>query len=180
MGFVNRFKDILLQPSDFFKRVSSENDFFSPVIFALTCGLIPGIILVREKIAWGALPLFFAGFLFVFIMRLFIDSAVLHGLFKVFGGKAVYQKSLQILSYSYAAYLFVTIPILAIEFDIVPVDFSLVFTLYGVYLMTRGGQSIHNLNFEKSATAAILWESWYLVTSFILVTFLVTFLGTSL
>lgn len=172
MGFANIFKEILLQPSDFFKQVSSEKNFSYPVIFALICSLIPGTILMREKVTWGALPFFFAGFLFVFITRLFIDSAILHGLFKMFGGEAVYQKSLQILSYSYAAYLFVTIPILAIEFEIVPVDFSLVFTLYGVYLITRGGQLIHNLNFGKSAFAAILWESWYLVTSFILITLL--------
>ncbi|MGA9189995.1 MAG: YIP1 family protein [Methanosarcina sp.] len=172
MGFANIFKEILLQPSDFFKRVSSEKNFSDPGIFALICSLIPGTILMREKVTWGALPFFFAGFLFVFITRLFIDSAILHGLFKMFGGEAVYQKSLQILSYSYAAYLFVTIPILAIEFEIIPVDFSLVFTLYGVYLITRGGQLIHNLNFGKSAFASILWESWYLVTSFILITLL--------
>lgn len=175
MDFVNRLKDILLQPSAFFKRVSVEKDFFDAVVFALICSLIPGTILMREQITWGTLPFFFAGFLFVFIMRLFIDSAVLHELFKMFGGEALYPKSLQILSYSYASNLFVTLPILAIELNIVSVDFSLIFTMYGLYLITRGGQFIHNLNFEKSAFAAILWESWYLITSYILVTFVQTF-----
>ncbi len=180
MSFVNIFADILLQPSVFFKRVSTEKDFFNAVVFALVCSLIPGTILMREQITWGALPFFFAGFLFVFIMRLFIDSAVLHGLFKVFGGKAIYQKSLQILSYSYAANLLVTIPVLAIELKIIPVDFSLIFTLYGAYLITRGGQLIHKLNFEKSAFAALLWEFWYLVTSFVLLTFLGTLYNTGI
>jgi hypothetical protein len=135
---------------------------------------------MREQITWGALPFFFAGFLFVFILRLFIDSAVLHGLFRMFGGEAIYQKSLQILSYSYAANLFITIPVLAIELDIVSVDFSLIFTMYGLYLVTRGGQLIHNLNFEKSVFVAILWESWYLITSYILVTFVQTFYNTGI
>jgi hypothetical protein len=172
MELVNILRDILLQPSAFFKQVSAEKDFFGAIVFALICSLIPGTILIREQLSWGALPFFIAGFLFVFIMRLFIDSAVLHGLFKMFGGKAIYQKSLQILSYSYAANLLITIPILAIELEITQVDFSLIFTLYGAYLITRGGQLIHNLNFEKSTFAALLWESWYLVTSFILVTFM--------
>ncbi len=175
MSFVNTFRDVLLQPSVFFKRMPAEKDFFEAVVFALVCSLIPGTIIMREQITWGALPFFFAGFLFVFIMRLFIDSAILHGLFKVFGGDAIYQKSLQILSYSYAANLLVAIPVLAIEFDIIHVDFSLIFTLYGAYLITRGGQLIHNLNFEKSVFATFLWESWYLVTSFILITFVETF-----
>jgi hypothetical protein len=176
MNFINIIKSILLQPSAFFKQVSAEKDFFDAIIFALICSLIPGTILMREQITWGALPVFFAGFLFVFIMRLFIDSAVLHGLFKMFGGEAIYQKSLQILSYSYTANLFVTLPVLAIKLDIVSVDFSLIFTIYGLCLITRGGQLIHNLNFEKSVFAAILWESWYLITSYILV----SFVGTSI
>ena len=169
------FRDILFQPSAFFKRVSAETDFFDAVVFALVCSLIPGTIIMREQITLGALPFFFAGFLFVFIMRLFVDSAILHGLFKIFGGSAIYQKSLQILSYSYAANLLIVIPALAIEFDIIPVDFSLLFTLYGAYLITRGGQLIHNLNFEKSVFATFLWESWYLMTSVILVTLVETF-----
>jgi hypothetical protein len=174
MNFINIIKNILLQPSAFFKQVSAEKDFFDAIIFALICSLIPGTLLMREQITWGVLPVFFAGFLFVFIMRLFIDSAVLHGLFKMFGGEAIYQKSLQILSYSYAANLFVTLPVMAIKLDIVSVDFSLIFAIYGLYLITRGGQLIHNLNFEKSVFAAILWESWYLITSYILVSFVET------
>jgi hypothetical protein len=180
MSFANVFKEILLRPSAFFKRVSTEKDFFDAVVFALICSLIPGTILMRERITWGTLPFFFAVFLFVFIMRLFIDSAVLHGLFKLCGGEAIYQKSLQILSYSYAANLFVTLSILAIEFNIVSVDFSLIFILYGAYLITRGGQLIYNLNFEKSAFAALLWEFWYLVTSFVLVTFVETLYNASI
>lgn len=174
MNFVNVFKEILLRPSAFFKRVSTEMDFFDAVVFALICSLIPGTILMRGHITLEAFPFFFSVFLFVFIMRLFIDSAVLHGLFKIFGGGAIYQKSLQILSYSYAAYLFLTFSVLAIEFNIVSVDFSLIFILYGAYLITRGGQLIYNLNFEKSAFAVFLWELWYLFTSFALVTFVET------
>lgn len=174
MNFVNVFKEILLRPSAFFKRVSTEMDFFDAVVFALICSLIPGTILIRGHITLEAFPFFFSVFLFVFIMRLFIDSAVLHGLFKIFGGGAIYQKSLQILSYSYAAYLFLTFSVLAIEFNIVSVDFSLIFILYGAYLITRGGQLIYNLNFEKSAFAVFLWELWYLFTSFALVTFVET------
>jgi hypothetical protein len=98
MEFVNIFRDILLQPSAFFRQVAAEKDFFDAVVFALICSLIPGTILIREQLSWGALPFFFAGFLFVFIMRLFIDSTVLHGLYKMFGGEAIYQKSFQILS----------------------------------------------------------------------------------
>ncbi len=174
MSFADVFKDILLRPSSFFKRISTEKDFFNAVVFALICSLIPGTILMREHITWGAFPVFFSGFMFVFIMRLFIDSAVLHGLFKMVGGEAIYQKSLQILSYSYAAYLFVTLSVLAIEFNIVSVDVSLIFVLYSAYLITRGGQLIYNLNFEKSAFAVFLWELWFLFTSFALVTFLET------
>jgi hypothetical protein len=174
MYFINILKDILLQPSTFFKQMSVEKDFFNAIIFALLCSLVPGTILIREQLTWEALPFFLAGFLFVFIMRLFIDSAVLHGLFKVLGGEAIYQKSLLVLSYSYAANLFVTIPVLAIELEITPVDFSFIFTLYGAYLIARGGQLIHKLNFGKSAFAAFLWEFWYLVTSFVLLTFVET------
>lgn len=175
MNFINTFRGILFQPSPFFKQVSAEKDFFDSVVFALICSLIPGTILMREQITTGALPFFFAGFLFVFIMRLFIDSAVLHGLFKIFGGEAIYQKSLQILSYSYAANLFVTIPVLAIELDIIQIDFSFLFALYGAYLIARGGQLIHKLNFEKSVFAALLWEFWYFITSFALVSVVETF-----
>jgi hypothetical protein len=176
MNFANIFKEILLRPSAFFKQVSTEMDFFDAVVFALICSLIPGTIIMRGHITWGAFPFFVSVFLFVFIMRLFIDSAVLHGLFKIFGGEAVYQKSLQILSYSYAAYLFLTFSVLAMEFNIVSVDFSLIFILYSAYLITRGGQLIYNLNFEKSAFAVFLWELWFLFTSFALV----TFVGTSI
>lgn len=172
MSFVNNFKGVLLKPSDFFNNVSFNDDFFDPVIFALICNLIPGIILVREQITLNSLPFFLAGFLFIFIFRLFIDSAVLHGLFKLMGGKAFYQQTFEILSYSYIANLFIVIPILALQLNLLPVDFSLIFTLYGLYLIIIGGQFIHNLNIGKSAFAAFIWELWYLVSSFIIVTYI--------
>jgi|GEM_PF-3398228 hypothetical protein len=164
MNFFSTANEIVKTPSEFFKKTSSVKGYYDPIVFACICGLFPQIIMgaiVSPVIA------FLVAFLFSFIIRLFIDSAVLHGLFKVAGGKATYESTFQILAYSYIAQFFTALPIAASQAGLTP-DISPILLLYAIYLLTIGGQFVHNLNVGKAVTVAILWSFWYLITAVVL------------
>ncbi|WP_440944995.1 YIP1 family protein [Methanosarcina sp. T3] len=164
MNFFSTANEIVNTPSEFFKKVPGEKGYYDPVIFACICALFPQLIsgtIVSPILA------FLIAFLFSFIIRLFIDSAVLHGLFRLVGGVATYESTFQILAYSYTAQFFTSLPIAVAQAGLVP-DLSPILILYGIYLLTIGGQFVHKLSAGKAAIVAILCLFWYVVTSFIL------------
>lgn len=143
-GYLTIFKEVLLQPSEFFKKMPRDEDYFDPLIFAGICIGIPVFILSINEMNYFVS--IYTGFVFGLISRLFLNSAILHILWKVVGGTASFKNTFQIFAYSSAIDLFAAFPI----------DLSLITIPYMIYIRTRGGQFVHNLSTGRSAVAAIV------------------------
>lgn len=162
MDYFERYIEIVLDPAEFFKKIPLEEGYIGPVFFAYICSMIPSIVLIREEIpSYGGLLIIFFGFLGGFILRILFDTAVLHGLFKAFGGKAVYKSTFQLVTFSYAAELLQTIPILANQFNLIPTNLAPMLILYFLYLLSIGGQFVHNLSIKRAVFAALIWACSY-------------------
>lgn len=142
MEYVVTFKGLLVEPSEFFKKMPRNENYFDPLIFAGICS-IPLFIMNADL---NSLVASYTGFVIGLITRLFVNSLILHVLLKVFGGTASFKNTFQIYAYSNA-----TEPFAAL------MGYLSIMTLpYQLYIRARGGQLIHNLGLGKSVVAAVI------------------------
>lgn len=142
MDYLIIFKEILLQPSEFFKKMPKDENYFDPLIFAGICIGIPVFVLDPDP---GFFTAKYTGFVLGLLSRLFVSSAILHILWKAMGGTASFKNTFQIVAYSNALVLF----------TLIPIDLSLIMIPYLMYIRMRGGQFVHNLSAGKSAAVTI-------------------------
>ncbi len=142
MNYLITVKELVLQPSEFFKKMPKIENYYDPLIFAGLCN-IPALILIIDINSFTAM---YTGFLIGLIIRLFAYSAILHILWKTVGGTADFKHSFQIYAYSNVIELFA----------VLVGELSLLLLPYQIYIRVRGGQFVHNLGLGRSASVAII------------------------
>lgn len=142
MEYITVFKELLLQPSEFFTKMPRNENYFDPLIFAGICS-IPGFILYVDKSYFVAS---YTGYLIGLIMRLFTNSLILHILWKVVGGTASFKNTFQIYAYSNVLEFFAALL----------GDLGWLLIPYLMYIRAKGGQFVHNLGLGRSLAVVII------------------------
>lgn len=157
MKYVETWKAVIFNPSNFFQKMPIEENYSNPVRFVVINALTMSLLAVivgplwdpRMAVLWefGIFSAtFFALLLPVLVVPgIFLFSTVLHISFMSFGGKGSYEGTFRVLAYSSSVGVFELIPVL-----------HLLNGFYGVYLQILGGKYVHNLSTVRSAMAVLL------------------------
>jgi hypothetical protein len=165
-GFLKAFfqttKEVLFSPSQFFKKISFGEGYWSPLIYGLITGIIGNgfsifwfWLFVAQLIPLDRLPFQYSLSILQMIIPLpfqqalaiFIGSAILHlCLMIVRGNHHGYKTTFRAVSYSYSAYLFGIIPFIGL---IIGGIYTFILTILGV----REG---HGISTGKAVLAVLL------------------------
>lgn len=182
MDYIKTCKEVILTPSDFYRRMPTSGGYSEPIIFAAT-SLIIGLLL-EAIVSYGMftfgihssiltfgmevskfdfstfyqmIELFFISF-----AAIFVGSIVLNFLYTMLGGTGSYEGTVRFLSYGYAVNIISWIPLL-----------NLIIIIYALYLSVLGGSSVHNVSMGRSAIIIVLLYPVSIVILIILIGFLV-------
>jgi len=149
---IRTWKQVMLNPSAFYKRMPATGGYTDPLIFAAICVVINSLLVVfaRPGIAvlmgmgtprTGFSVISRVIILFIFgITSIFILALLFNFLYRVFGGTGDYEGTLRFVSYASAPIIFTWIPIL-----------GLIIGIYQLYLYIVGGMAVHKVSLKKSA-----------------------------
>ena len=160
-SFVQTVRDVLFDPVNFFRSIRREGDFLNPLIFAIICALITGVIggilrlsftLVRGGGFGGALGSLIANIIFIPIgtaIGLFIGAAIYHLLVLLIirPSHAGYEATFRVVAYAAVLQLLswlAFIPILGIVVAIAIAIYNVVLTVIGIREMhaTTTGRAV--------------------------------------
>ncbi len=167
-GFIRSFfattKEVLLSPTQFFKKVPSGEGYWAPLIYGVICGVIGGCAaaLWQWLFASRFIPVkilsmipFLSIFLIIFLFALpfmiafsiLVGSGITHLCLMIVGGnKRGFESTFRALSYAYSGNLFGIIPFIGSTIGGI---YSLVLTIFGV----REG---HGISTGKAILAVLL------------------------
>ena len=177
-------KEVILSPSDFYRRMPTTGGYADPLTFA-TISLIIGFFLraivsygmvmfgINSSIlTFGSMPVSkldfstfsnVVGLIFISIVSFFVGSLILNLLYTAFGGTGSYEGTLRFISYASAINLLGWIPLL-----------GLIAGIYALYISIIGGSIVHNVSKGRAAIIAVLL---YPVTVFILIIIIAIIVG---
>lgn len=154
-------KEIILRPQSFFQNMPLFGGYTQPLLFSSAIFII--ILLYNILLLLGTgLPfpngkevqdvsiretLYRASVLFIlWVSGLFIGATILHGSFKLLKGRAPYQATFKIFSYSSVANLL----------NLVPLVGQYISTVYAFVLIMMGGKWVHGLSSPRAIAAPLL------------------------
>jgi ribosomal protein L37AE/L43A len=166
-GFVGAFfkttRNALFSPTLFFKRVAAGKGYWSPLVYAMICGIIGlGVAVLWQRLLFSRFfPIprftfipysFYLTFIAVamplmVVFSILFGSAITHLCLMIVGGsKKGFQATFRAISYSYSAHLF----------DIVPFIGSFVGSIYMFILTILGVREGHGITTGKAVLAVLL------------------------
>ena len=166
-GFIGAFfkttRNALFSPTLFFKRVAAGKGYWSPLIYAMICGIIGlGVAILWQRALFSRFfPIprftfvpysFYLTFIAVamplmVVFSILFGSAITHLCLMIVGGsKKGFQATFRAISYSYSARLF----------DIVPFIGSFVGSIYMFILTILGVREGHGITTGKAVLAVLL------------------------
>ena len=152
MNYFTVFTDLLLRPSEFFKKMPREDNLFHALIFSIVSLIITALIGHFFGTVYVSRYLAIPGTIFIKeTFALFIDHLVFTAgsivSFALFGARGRYKDSFIILAYSTA--------VLPLEFlPVFPID--VIMSIYWVHICIRGGQFVYDLSYWKSCQIVLL------------------------
>ncbi len=162
-AYIRTTKEALFSPTQFFRKVSAGEGYWSPLIYGVIAGLIGvGISMLYQWFLFaGFLPpqihalipynliLFFSLIIipFMIAISMFIGSAITHLCLTIVGGnKKGFQTTFRAIAYSFCAHLF----------DMIPFIGSFIGSVYMIILITIGVREGHQISTGKAALAVLL------------------------
>lgn len=161
MDYIEIWKEVILRPSDFYRKMPKTGGYTDPLTFAAISFIIYGLLTAlfnREMYMSGMYGMYgireFSFFMVLMIVimapiagiiSLLIEAVVFYILFKIVGGAGSYEGTLRLLSYATAVLLLSWIPFI-----------GWLMGLYGIYLYIVGGTFVHNISMGRSAIAVFL------------------------
>lgn len=156
-------KEALFSPTQFFKKVSAGEGYWSPLIYGILSGMIGfGVSLVYQWFLFSAfipprvhalipynliLTISLIGIPLMTASSIFIGSAITHLCLMIVGGnKKGFQTTFRPISYSFCAHLF----------DIVPFVGSFIGSIYMIILIIFGVRESHGISTGKATLAVLL------------------------
>jgi hypothetical protein len=166
MNYIKTWKEIILSPSDFYRRMPTTGGYAEPLTF-VTISLIISLLL-RVLVSYSMLQSGISSRILTFggihnsrldfsissyvilpfisgIISLFFIALIINFIYKALGGTGSYEGTLRFISYAYAPGVLAWIPIL-----------SLLTGIYELYLLIVGGMIVHNVSLKKSTIATLL------------------------
>ncbi len=147
----SKMKSVILSPSTFFSGLSGTEGFQKPIIFVIINTVISFILALlvsvvttgKSQILLGLLGL--VVIIPLVIIILFIVAAILHLIAKIFGGKARFTGSFQVLSYTTSLAPFSVIPIL-----------NFLVPFYQIYVLVVGFKKVHQYSTLRAVITILL------------------------
>jgi hypothetical protein len=170
MDYIKTWKDVILKPSDFYRRMPKTGGYADPISFAVINLILNAFLfnLVRPRILAlnGMHELrhnfsFFTDVIFepiLSIIGLFVLALILNILYhlKIIGGTGNHEGTLRIISYASATMVFSWIPFV-----------GLISSIYCFYLNIVGGMIVQNVSMRKSTILTlvffglpVIWAYW--------------------
>jgi hypothetical protein len=163
LAYLRTTREALFSPTQFFKKVSAGEGYWSPLIYGIISGTIGfGVSLVYQWLFFSALiplqihalipynlilTLSLIGIPLMVASTIFIGSAITHLCLMIVGGnKSGYQATFRAICYSYCAHLF----------DIVPFIGSFIGSVYMIILIIFGVREGHGISTGKAVLAVLL------------------------
>jgi len=189
MNYFKTCKEVILRPSDFFRRMPKTGGYREPLRFAVistTLGLLLSVIVNYGLLQSGtdSKNLLEIGMLFsiedfsdytllidmiaiicIGIFIIFLNALILNFLYKRFGGTGNYEGLVRVLSYSCALNLLTWVPIL-----------NIIIIFYEVYLCGVGGAFVQNVSKKRSIMVVILSYLLFLVLFLLIEILIVCFI----
>ena len=185
MNYIKNCKEVILRPSDFYRRMPTIGGYSEPVIFAaisMIISLLLKTIVSYSMFIFGihssiltfgsmtvskfdfsifsnVIEMFFLG-----VAVIFIEALIVNLLYKKLGGTGSYEGTVRFISYGYAINVLSWIPLL-----------NLIAVIYGLYIFIVGGSFVYNVSMGRSAVVALL----YPVITVILIIFIAVLAGLS-
>lgn len=157
-GVLEKFKLLFSHPFEFFDNVKEENSivggfemFFLAAVFALLVQvvLLLALPLLTSWLNIADVGYFFltnAGSIIVSIVGLFISALVIHLFVMVFGGKGSFSGTFNVVAYSMAPYVLLSIlPVVGL--------FAMFFT---AFLLVVGLMKVHSMNGFKAVFSVLI------------------------
>ena len=187
MNYIETCKEVILRPSDFYRRMPTTGKYSEPVIFAvisLIISLLSNAIVsygmfifgIHSSIlTFGSIPFskfdfsifsYVIELFFITIAGIFIGSLIFNLLYKTLGGTGSYEGTVRFLSYGYAINLISWIPLL-----------NLIAIIYALYTVIVGGSFVHNVSMGRSAVIVVLLYPVLTVIFIIFIAILVGFIS---
>jgi hypothetical protein len=162
-AYMRTTKEALFSPTQFFKKVSAGEGYWSPLIYGIISGIIGfGVSMVFQWFLFSAfippqihalipynlfLTLSLIGIPLMVASSIFVGSAITHLCLMVVGGnKKGYQVTFRAISYSYCAQLF----------NIVPFIGNFIASVYTIILIIIGAREGHGITTGKAVLAVLL------------------------
>lgn len=186
MNYIKTCKEVILRPSDFYRKMPTSGGYREPLIFAaisLIIGLLLNAIVSYGMFTFGiqsSILTFgmevskfdFSTFLnrielfFLSVAGIFIGSLVLNFLYNTFGGTGSYEGTVRFISYGYAINVLSWIPLI-----------NLITVIYALYISILGGSTVHNVSMGRSAIIVVLLYPVTIIMFFIIAGFAVGLFG---
>jgi len=167
MDYIETWKEVILRPSDFYRKMPTSGGYAEPLTFAAISYFIYGLLaalfnrgMMGGMSGYGGMYGYgmgsggygLTGALMMAIMMpimgiisIIIGAAILYIIYKVLGGKGSYEGTVRFVSYAAAVLLLSWIPFI-----------GWIFGIYGIYLYIVGGMVVHDVSMVKSAIAVLL------------------------
>ena len=166
MNYIKTWKEVMLRPSDFFRRMPTTGGYNDPIIFALISIVLSVLFFVLFRhgmfifgvqssiLKLGIMhgPIFnfltYSNIIKPFAIGIqcsFIMAQAFNLVSKALGGTGSYEGTIRFLSYATAVQILSWIPLI-----------GLIVWIYGLYLNIVGGSFVHKVSMGKSAIAILL------------------------
>lgn len=182
MNYIKTWKEVMLRPSDFFRRMQTAEGYTDPLIFALISiilnvffftlfrdgmlrfGFQPSILTSSTMQDSGSNFIIFSNIIEPFIICIqcaFIMAQAFNLASKALGGTGNYNSTVNFMLYTNAPAVLAWIPIL-----------NFIAGIYYVYLNIVGGMIVHNVSMRKSIAILLLSVILFILLLALLVIFI--------
>lgn len=170
MNFIETCKEVILRPSDFYRKMPTTGGYADPLTFAAISFFIYGFLsaltsMLLSRVGYmdgmygeifggmyGAGEFSFSMIILYLVLApilgiifLLIDAAILYIIYKILGGTGSYEGTLRFTSYANAVNIIGWIPIL-----------GWILSIYSLYLYIVGGSIVHDVSMWRSILAIFL------------------------
>ncbi|MBW3018807.1 YIP1 family protein [Candidatus Woesearchaeota archaeon] len=175
-GVFDRFKQLFSHPNEFFQEVKKEKSilggfelFFLVSVFALLVqvvvfGILPLVLRFYNIAEFTQYIVSNAAFVIVSVAGLFVMSAVIHLMLKLFKGRGTYTDTFNVVAYSLVPFVLLSV----IPF------FGVLVIFYTIFLLVIGLMRMHNLDGYKVVFSLILPFAALMILFISLITFLMS------
>lgn len=156
MDFIKTWKEVMLRPSDFYRRMPTTGGYADPLIFTVICFIINSLLFTFVRPSMLTLvgmhdPIhsfsMFSTLIIepiIIIISILLFALIFNLLYKLLGGTGTYEGTVRFISYASAPIVFSWIPIM-----------GFIIGIYDLYLYIVGGMIVHNVSMKKSTIAVL-------------------------